>query len=990
MSEKYISKENLGLVVDGLKTEIENDWNENDKNKTGYIKNRTHWEEREYVTFVDNFDSSADTASPKCNFSIGEKYDVTWNGVLYEGLVCYYDGEYNCIGGDGYPFHIDDDGGNNFYAFDMEDETKNYVVSVSGYVNNIHQLDIKFIPQTIQRKINGKRNQIICFDNNANITALDRFDYGYSTSGKAPDYTVTINGITKLEKGLNFTIIPHTYSSSAKPTLNLNGLGAKPIRRCDSGGTDVIYDKLNWLGTNPVHVIYDGSVWIASLATLPRAYDLEGTVSIQNGGTGATAISQIKDNLSIENGMILINTEAVIPSSLSWQSIAYGSDKFVALSGGKDIAYSIDGINWTVKTAFRSSGWSCITYGKDKFVAVNSSSDSNLTAYSIDGINWNYVSAPDTYSSVTYCNNKFIALNGSSTIAYSDYGADWATMTVPCEYCTRAVYGNNKYIIMSDDGTAAFAGYLSSSTSWTKITIPMHGTSWCSVAYGGGKFIAVSGSAGSNSTKVSYSNNGTNWTTSTLPVEANWGSVVYGNGKFIIGSVGKDNSIVYSIDGITWTATTSPIAGGLFSIVYGNNKFVSPIYGSKSAIFSFDGINWCNKFNGIIQNGADVTSDTLEALAHTHDEYIPSPATATVGQTIRVKTVDENNLPTEWEAVDAQVDWDEVTNKPFVKVGGDTLTWDGNTEGLANVDGMHFKVSDAVLTKADIANGCSFIMGGTTVSLTGEEAQSGWLDDGLGTLSEGIVIVPYDNYTDEYGTIEEKGVYLLNIDGDYVSSLTIPNYTGFAKEQIDPKVLPEALQFGETTVASDTLEWDGNTEGLVSDNNGIAYKVSDAVFSAEDCANGVEATLNIGTGECTVVDMGGVTMIIVDGEMGAAYSVPAECVGVDFDGIAFPKAGVYFANIPDVYYCTSLTIPNYTGFTKTEIKQIEEKFIPDTVPTIQSATVGQTIRVSAVDENGVPTAWEAFDPFVLTDESTGTKYKLTVVDSKLTMTEVTV
>ena len=55
-----------------------------------------------------------------------------------------------------------------------------------------------------------------------------------------------------------------------------------------------------------------------------------------------------------------------------------------------------------------------------------------------------------------------------------------------------------------------------------------------------------------------------------------------------------------------------------------------------------------------------------------------------------------------------------------------------------------------------------------------------------------------------------------------------------------------------------------------------------------------------------------------------------------------------------------------------------------------TATVGQTIRVSAVDENGVPTAWEAFDPFVLTDESTGIKYKLTVVDSKLTMTEVTV
>ena len=40
---------------------------------------------------------------------------------------------------------------------------------------------------------------------------------------------------------------------------------------------------------------------------------------------------------------------------------------------------------------------------------------------------------------------------------------------------------------------------------------------------------------------------------------------------------------------------------------------------------------------------------------------------------------------------------------------------------------------------------------------------------------------------------------------------------------------------------------------------------------------------------------------------------------------------------------------------------ISEDFIPTSVPVIQSASVGQTVVVKAVDENGKPTEWEAVD-----------------------------
>ena len=53
---------------------------------------------------------------------------------------------------------------------------------------------------------------------------------------------------------------------------------------------------------------------------------------------------------------------------------------------------------------------------------------------------------------------------------------------------------------------------------------------------------------------------------------------------------------------------------------------------------------------------------------------ITSPATATVGQVVIVKTVDEDGVPTEWEAGDVSTssNWDTMENKPFGEYEGYT------------------------------------------------------------------------------------------------------------------------------------------------------------------------------------------------------------------------------------------------------------------------------------------------------------------------------
>lgn len=74
------------------------------------------------------------------------------------------------------------------------------------------------------------------------------------------------------------------------------------------------------------------------------------------------------------------------------------------------------------------------------------------------------------------------------------------------------------------------------------------------------------------------------------------------------------------------------------------------------------------------------------------------------------------------------------------------------------------------------------------------------------------------------------------------------------------------------------------------------------------------------------------------------------------------------------------------------MQQLDVKYIPSSVPVIQSAAVGQTIMVKSVDENGKPTEWEIVDPNVLASSTEGStkKFKITVDDSgTLTATEVT-
>ena len=191
-----------------------------------------------------------------------------------------------------------------------------------------------------------------------------------TAAGDGTAYTVTINGITSLDAGLEFVIIPDTDSTVSNPTLNLNGLGAKYIRRRLSSGTKPSTDggSDNWLAANsPVRVMYDGMWWIADVPR-PVASDIIGVSNDYTtseagsiaGSVGVNALYNMLQSIKSFNtkkgdGITISYNDFLCYVTISKSVIKpTNNDTLVAWPTG----VSYVGINdWIHQTNLMSSGW---------------------------------------------------------------------------------------------------------------------------------------------------------------------------------------------------------------------------------------------------------------------------------------------------------------------------------------------------------------------------------------------------------------------------------------------------------------------------------------------------------------------------------------------------------------------------------------------------------------------------------------------------------
>ena len=188
---------------------------------------------------------------------------------------------------------------------------------------------------------------------NVNVTGGDRLPV--TTAGTGAAYTAQIPGVTSLYKGLKVTIIPHTVSTSATPTLNINSLGAKTIKRrlgTQANSQQNGYTS-SWLASGyPFELMYDGTYWVVAGLEKPVAADLSGTLGIAKGGTGASTAEAARNAL-LKDAAALTDT-ADADSVFAYDASAAGVRKITLpvlkkkLGGGDKAALTgTIGTTWT-------------------------------------------------------------------------------------------------------------------------------------------------------------------------------------------------------------------------------------------------------------------------------------------------------------------------------------------------------------------------------------------------------------------------------------------------------------------------------------------------------------------------------------------------------------------------------------------------------------------------------------------------------------------
>lgn len=662
------------------------DWDQNDSSADNYIKNRTHWEEEKITTLVNNLTSEEyDNGDyPACAFVVGDKYDVIWNGQLYSQLECVQDGEWRVLGNsDQLPFYIDDDGGNSLYISSNDDST-DWTVSIIGQKTVIHKLDSKYLPKEVATVAEVQAVQATADMAVANAaTAQTSANTAQTAANKAQTTANTAqtaaNNASKAAAG-KMSLVESTIwlpkKSNAVVWWNNPVYGNGKFVITSSNGDRAAYseDGINWTETKlPV-----GQEWGAPVHVNGKFFSVPRFTT-----TTQDIIAAYSDDGVIWNAIEFGTAQEM-------RNPVYINGKFI-IGTTMFVAYSEDCVTWTKASIPASCNGSTIAYGGGRFVVMPQDTN-NTVAYSDDLITWNTVSIPSMKNSNAYTpvyfNDKFVTV-GNSTIAgavfYSEDGVTWNDIPLSTRGLYQIFCVNEKLFMRYSSSALTSAThallYSEDGINWIETNLPAS-FSALAVTHGNGKFVTTTNTT---SNIAFYSEDGINWNETLLPRRSIFKAPVYTNGQFFTVGTYSQNCVLYSEDGINWAETTLPASNKWSYPVFGNDKLAIIITtNSDYVLYSKDGITWKNTISTVMQNETNVTDTLKDVLGVSEDiaqpdlsqnnpnatdfvkgkeEVVFRPDTAVIGQTIVVKSVDENNKPIEWEAVDissgVQPDWNQ-------------------------------------------------------------------------------------------------------------------------------------------------------------------------------------------------------------------------------------------------------------------------------------------------------------------------------------------
>lgn len=180
-----------------------------------------------------------------------------------------------------------------------------------------HYSELPFQDEYLQNEINNK----------AAIEAGVYTAVASSSDGVA--YTSTVPGISELSAGASFIMVPDKTSASKEPTLDVNGLGEKKIRRRLSAITTSLQSGYSntWISANkPFQVVYDGTAWVVEGMPKPVGADVYGAVPQATADASGNVITDTYATIAMLQNMLPKVTTITLASGWNGTASPYYQD----------------------------------------------------------------------------------------------------------------------------------------------------------------------------------------------------------------------------------------------------------------------------------------------------------------------------------------------------------------------------------------------------------------------------------------------------------------------------------------------------------------------------------------------------------------------------------------------------------------------------------------------------------------------------------------
>lgn len=285
--QKAQARTNIGAISSSEL--VQPDWNQNDETAKDYIKNKSlevpYWEE--FGTWTTTYSSFEDDHYLAIN-AANAILCLEVNNTRFENLT-YTSGSYGSFTlGDidtiGVKISNSGMGSSTNSLTVSETMFPDGVTSAHIYRKSLKKLPMDALPNEIDwvKTIDGDSIETMQAAIDSKPSAADAVYTATAESTDGVAYTATVSGIDSLTVGASFIMIPNKASTSKAPTLNVNGLGAKPIRRRLSSLTTSLQQgySTNWIALNkPFTVVYDGTAWVIEGLTKTDGADVYGAVA---------------------------------------------------------------------------------------------------------------------------------------------------------------------------------------------------------------------------------------------------------------------------------------------------------------------------------------------------------------------------------------------------------------------------------------------------------------------------------------------------------------------------------------------------------------------------------------------------------------------------------------------------------------------------------------------------------------------------------------